>query len=147
MALDAYLRMLVGHSGGLMTTYLWIAAGSGLGGMARYATSGLMAAQFGTVFPWGTLVINIVGSLLIGLVVAVTGPEGRWPVAADIQRFLTVGVLGGYTTFSAFSLETLELIRDGALLRAGAYVGLSVVLCLMAAGLGVAAGYAFYRNA
>src|SRR5262245_968999 len=111
-----------------MTTYLWIAAGSGLGGMARYATSGLMAAQFGSACPWGTLVINVIGSFLIGLVAALTGPEGRWPVAPDIQRFMTVGFLGGYTTFSAFSLETLKLIQDGAVVRAGAYVGLSVAL-------------------
>ena len=130
-----------------MTAYLWIAAGSGLGGMARYATSGLMAAQFGTAFPWGTLLINIVGSFLIGLVAALTGPEERWPVAPDIQRFLTVGFLGGYTTFSAFSLETLKLVQDGAMLRASAYVGLSVALCLVAVSAGYAAGKVFYRNA
>jgi fluoride exporter len=136
-----------GFHGGSMTTYLWIAVGSGLGGMARYASGGLITAQLGTVLPWGTLSINVLGSFLIGLVAAVTGPEGRWPVAPDVQRFLTVGFLGGFTTFSAFSLETLQLIRDGAVVRAGAYVSLSVALCLVAVAVGFGAGSAFYRNA
>jgi len=130
-----------------MTTYLWIAVGSGLGGMARYASSGLIAAQLGIAFPWGTLTVNVVGSFLIGVLAAVTGPDGRWPLAPDIQRFLTVGFLGGFTTFSAFSLETLQLLRDGAMLRAGAYVSLSVALCLLAVTVGFGAGSAFYRNA
>ena len=130
-----------------MSTYLWIAAGSGLGGMARYASAGLVTAQFGTAFPWGTLAINVVGSFLIGMVAALTGPEGPWSVSPDLQRFLTVGFLGGFTTFSAFSVDTLQLFRDGAMVRAGANIGLSVGLCLLAVGVGFAAGYAFNRNA
>lgn len=130
-----------------MMTYLWIAAGSALGGMARYASTSLVAAQIGTAFPWGTLLVNVLGSFLVGIVAAVTGPGGRWVVAPDIVRFMTVGLLGGYTTFSAFSLETQALIQEGAMARAGINVVLSAGVCLVAVWLGFGAGYAFSCNA
>lgn len=119
-----------------MSTYLWIALGGALGSMARYACSGLVAGWTGDAFPWGTLLVNVVGSFVIGLFAALTGPEGRLPVALELQRFVMVGVLGGFTTFSAFSLQTLALMQQGQLARAGLNVIGSVALCLAAVWLG-----------
>ena len=113
-----------------MATYLWIAFGSALGGMARYACSGLVAAWFGQTFPWGTLVVNILGSFVIGFFAALTGPDGRLLVPGDIRQFVLVGICGGYTTFSSFSLQTLNLAQDGEWARAGLNVIASVSLCL-----------------
>lgn len=115
-----------------MQTYLWIAIGSALGGMARYWCVGAAAVVLGASFPWGTLIVNIAGSFLIGLIATLAGPEGRLGLGTTTVQFLTVGFLGGYTTFSAFSLQTLDLIRDGEMLRACGYVAGSVVLCLLA---------------
>jgi CrcB protein len=120
-------------------TYLWVAAGSALGGMARYWCSGFIAERAGEAFPWGTLVINILGSFVIGVFGGLTGPDGRFLVTPDVRIFVMVGLCGGYTTFSAFSLQTLTLMQAGEWARAGANVLLSVVLCLIAVWLGVAA--------
>jgi fluoride exporter len=120
-----------------MMTYLWIAIGSALGGAARHWCTMVATAWFGATFPWGTLFINILGSFVIGLFFAVTGPQGRFDVPLDAKLFVMTGVCGGYTTFSAFSLQTLSLFQDGAWLRGGAYIAASVVLCLIA----VWAGY------
>ena len=122
-----------------MLTYLWIAAGSALGGMARYACSSLVAGWFGQAFPWGTLIINVLGSFVIGFFAALTGPDGRVLAPGDVRQFVMVGVCGGYTTFSSFSLQTLTLAQDGAFVRAGLNVGASVVLCLIAVWIGWAA--------
>ena len=122
-----------------MTTYLWIAVGSALGGMARYACSSLIANWFGQTFPIGTLVINVLGSFVIGFFATLTGPDGRYLVPGDIRQFVMVGICGGYTTFSSFSLQTLTLVQDGELVRAGLNVGASVVLCLMSVWLGFVA--------
>ncbi|OWJ65283.1 fluoride efflux transporter CrcB [Inquilinus limosus] len=122
-----------------MGTYLWVAAGSALGGMARYWCSALAIERFGAAFPWGTLFINILGSFVIGIFGGLTGPDGRFLVSADVRTFVMVGVCGGYTTFSSFSLQTLGLMQDGEWARAGANVVLSVVLCLVAVWLGVLA--------
>src|SRR5579863_8555013 len=109
--------------------------------MARYGCSGLIGAWSGQTFPYGTLVINIAGSLAIGLTAALTAPEGRLLVPGDIRQFVMVGLCGGFTTFSAFSLQTLTLAQDGEYVRAGLNIGGSVVLCLLAVWLGyVAAG-------
>jgi fluoride exporter len=120
-----------------MMTYLWIAIGSALGGMARHWCTLAATALFGAAFPWGTLFINILGSFVIGFFFAITGPDGRLDVSLNTRLFVMTGVCGGYTTFSAFSLQTLSLFQDGAWLRGGAYVAASVVLCLIA----VWAGY------
>jgi CrcB protein len=110
--------------------------GSALGGSARYFISGLVATQIGETFPWGTLLINVTGSFVIGFFATLTGPDGRVFVGTEIRQFVMVGLCGGYTTFSSFSLQTLNLVRDGEMLRAGANIGLSVLLCLVAVWLG-----------
>lgn len=119
-----------------MVTYLWIGLGSALGGMARYWCSGFVADRIGETFPWGTLLVNVVGSFIIGFFATLTAPDGRLLVGSTARQFVMVGVLGGYTTFSSFSLQTLNLARDGEWLRAGANIVLSVILCLVAVWLG-----------
>ncbi len=123
-----------------MITYVWIALGGALGSVARFGCSSLAARWFGETFPWGTLIINVVGSFVIGFFATMTGPDGRVLVAPDVRQFVMVGVCGGYTTFSSFSLQTLNLMRDGDMLRAGANVVGSVALCLVAVWLGHVGG-------
>lgn len=125
-----------------MQTYLWIAVGSALGGVGRYWCSGLVANYWGQTFPWGTIIVNVVGSFIIGFFFTLTGPDGRLFVAATMRDFVMIGFCGGYTTFSSFSLQTLSLVRDGEWGLAGANILLSVVLCLAAvvAGHWAAAG-------
>ena len=125
-----------------MITYFWIARGSALGGVARYACSSLMSHWLGEAFPWGTLLVNVFGSFTIGFFATATGPDGRFLVAPDARLFVMVGICGGYTTFSSFSLQTLVLLREGDLGRAGANVLASVVFCMLSVWLGAAcAGY------
>lgn len=122
--------------------YLWIGLGSALGGMARFWCSGLMARLIGETFPWGTLLVNVVGSLLIGFLATVTAPDGRLFIDSTTRQAIMLGVLGGYTTFSSFSLQTLALMNDGEWLYAGLNIGASVILCLVAVWIGhVAAAY------
>jgi len=121
-------------------TYLWVALGGALGSVARYWMTNAVALLTGPRFPWGTILINVIGSFIIGLVAFMTTPVGRVPISFDIRAFILVGVCGGYTTFSAFSLQTLELARTGHWLQAGANIVLSVVLCLLAVWAGFAAG-------
>jgi CrcB protein len=132
--------MPAGEEGtGLMMTYMWIAIGSALGGVARRWCTIVAMAWFGQEFPWGTLFINILGSFVIGLFFALTGPHGRFDVPLDARLFVMTGICGGYTTFSAFSLETLSLFQSGAWVRGSAYIIASVALSL----IGVWAGYLF----
>lgn len=126
-------------------TSLWVAVGSALGGVLRYWCSGLIAHGFGETFPWGTLFVNVAGSLVIGLFAAVTGPDGRLLVGGTARQFVMLGVLGGFTTFSSFSLQTLTLLQGGEWSRAVGNVVLSVLLCLGGAWLGYAAGMALNR--
>jgi CrcB protein len=121
-----------------MAVYLWIAIGSALGGIARFWCSGVIARAFGETFPWGTLIVNVSGSLLIGIIAALTGPDGRLFLGSTTRLALMAGFCGGYTTFSSFSLQTLSLMQDGEWWLAGANIALSVVACLLA----VWAGYA-----
>lgn len=122
------------------TAYLAVGVGSALGGMGRFWIAGAIGQRFGDAFPWGTILVNITGSLLIGLLAALAGPEGRaYPKLSPLAaQFFMVGVCGGYTTFSSFSLQTLKLLQAGSLGQAGANVVVSVVVCL----IGVWAGYA-----
>ena len=116
--------------------YLWIALGSALGGVGRYWLSGVIARRFGEAFPVGTLVVNATGSFVIGFIATLTHPEGRLLMSASARQFLMVGICGGYTTFSSFSLQTLNLAREGEWFYAGANVVASVLLCLLAVWLG-----------
>ncbi len=85
---------------------------------------------------WGTLIVNVSGSFVIGVFATLTGPEGRWLASASFRQFFMLGVCGGYTTFSSFSLQTLTLAEDGLWFRAGANAVLSLVLCLLGVWLG-----------
>ena len=125
--------------------YLWIAIGGALGSMSRYWINGFVSEKIGASFPWGTLVINIAGSFVIGLVGAIASPEGRLDSQTRqfATQFLMIGVCGGYTTFSSFSLQTLNLMYDREWLYAGGNIVLSVVLCLVAVWLGWQLGSLF----
>jgi len=119
-----------------MILYLWIFLGAGLGGVARFALSGLVAHHFGESFPWGTLIINATGSFVIGFFATLTAPGGQLEASPAARLFVMTGILGGYTTYSAFSLQTLDLARGGQWLYAGAYTGGTLVLCFAAVWLG-----------
>lgn len=119
-----------------MWNAFWIFLGGGLGSLARWGASGFIARHWGENFPVGTLVVNITGSLLIGFLATLTGPDGRWLAPPSLRIFLMLGVLGGYTTFSSFSLQTLTLAQDGQWFRAALNAILSLVLCLAAVWLG-----------
>lgn len=121
-----------------LRVYFWIALGSAVGGIARYWCSGIAARLLGETFPWGTLMINVVGSFAIAFFGTLTGPDGRIFVSSTARQFVMVGICGGFTTFSSFSLQSLNLLNDGEWLLAGSYIGASVVLGLLA----VWAGYA-----
>jgi CrcB protein len=116
--------------------YLWVAIGSALGGMARYWCSGFAARLIGEWFPWGTLIVNVVGSFIIGAFAALSAAEGPFLIPPELRIFVMVGLCGGYTTFSSFSLQTFALWREGEWLWAGANALLSFVLCLLAVWLG-----------
>jgi CrcB protein len=119
-----------------MLIYLLVALGGALGSVARFWFSGFIATRMGETFPWGTLLVNITGSFVIGFFATLTGTGGRWLAPSNTRIFFMVGICGGYTTFSSFSLQTLNLMRDGDWFRAGANCVASVVLCLLAVWLG-----------
>jgi protein CrcB len=112
--------------------YLYVAIGGALGSMARYGFGLVAGRWWGDSFPWGTIVINIVGSFVIGFFGALTVPEGAMPASANLRTFVLVGICGGFTTFSSFSLQTFSLARDGNWFGATGNIVLSVVLCMMA---------------
>jgi len=116
-------------------SYLWVAFGSALGGMGRFAASGLSVRWFGETFPWGTLFVNVTGSLIIGALAAVVPAESRL-LSDNARDFLMIGVCGGFTTFSSFSLQTLNLARNGDWGPAAGYTLGSFVLCLAAVAIG-----------
>jgi len=125
----------------MILTYAWVALGGALGSMARFWMASAVATVTGLAFPWGTLAINVIGSFVIGLFFALTGPGARFDVSSDARIFVMVGLCGGFTTFSSFSLQTLMLLQDGYMLRAGAYILGSVVLCLLFVWLGFLLGF------
>lgn len=127
-----------------MGLYIWIAIGSALGGMSRYWCSGLAARLIGETFPWGTLIVNVVGSFIIGLFATLTGPDGKFFVGTTARQFVMVGFCGGYTTFSSFSLQTLNLLNDGEWMQAGANMALSFALCMLAVWAGFALAVMIY---
>lgn len=115
-----------------METYFWVAIGGAIGTTARYWLSGAVAGGIGETFPWGTLTVNLTGSFVIGFFAALTGPDGRLFVGSTTRQFVMTGICGGYTTFSSFSWQTLNLMNNGEWFRASAYICASVALCLIA---------------
>ncbi len=119
-----------------MLAYLWIAIGGALGSVGRFWFSGVIGRHVGETFPWGALLVNVSGSFAIGVLAALAEPAGRRFIGPTGRQFFMYGVCGGYTTFSSFSLQTLNLARDGEWLQAGTNVGASVTLCLLSVWLG-----------
>lgn len=118
--------------------YLLIAAGGALGTAGRYFLSGAVANAVGQTFPWGTLIVNVSGCFVIGFFAGLTGPDGRSIVSGSARQFVMTGICGGYTTFSSFGLQTLNLANDGEWLYAGGNIVASVGLCLLFVWLGAA---------
>lgn len=121
-----------------MLSYLYVALGGAIGSVARYWLSGLIASSkfFGQSFPWGTIIVNITGCFVIGFFNTLTVSEGRMAASPDLRTFFMIGICGGYTTFSSFSLQTLTLAEDGEWLYAGGNILVSVVMCLIGVWLG-----------
>ncbi len=122
--------------------YIWVALGGALGSLARFWLNGVVSDRYGATFPWGTMTVNVIGSFIIGVLGALTIPEGRMSTEARTvtTQLLMVGICGGFTTFSTFSLQTLNLVRDREWFYAGGNILLSVVLCLIATWLGYLLG-------
>ncbi len=117
-------------------TYIAIALGGALGSILRYALSTTIDTRWGAGFPWGTLSVNLLGCFVIGILAYFVGPDGRLWGNLETRHLLVTGLCGGFTTFSTFGLQTLNLLRDGNWLQAAAYVIGSVVLCLIGVWLG-----------
>ena len=116
-----------------------VGCGGFIGAISRYAVSGwLQAAEPGSAFPWGTVIVNLSGCLLIGVVAGLVEARDLFP--AEFRLFLLVGLLGGFTTFSTFGYETFAMLRDAAYLRALAYVGIQVLAGLALVGAGFLLG-------
>lgn len=118
-----------------MKLWFWIGAGGALGSVLRYGLSVQAAKSFGTLLPWGTILVNILGSFAIGFMFILL--QSKVDNSDVLRAFIITGLLGGFTTFSAFSLETLILLTEGAYFRSLLNVLISVVVCVVAAGMGV----------
>lgn len=121
-----------------MKLYAAVMVGGAIGSVLRYAISAWISEATHSTFPWGTLVVNVIGSFVIGLFTGLTGPDGPLLVSPVARAFVTIGILGGFTTFSSFSLQTMLLVQDGQWFSAAGNILSSVVLCLVAAGAGIA---------
>ena len=129
-----------------MLGYIWVSIGSAVGGAARFWISGVIATRWGQTFPYGTLGVNVTGSFVIGLLAALSVPEGRWFMNPPMRELLMIGFCGGYTTFSSFSLQTLALLQEGEWWRAAANAIASFVLCLLAVWIGYFTLSAFNKS-
>lgn len=126
----------------LLTQYLVIGLGGAVGSMLRYGLAsfidGAVLKGPGPFLPWGTIVVNITGCFVIGFILTITVTEGRWVISPLTRQFITIGILGGYTTFSSFSWQTLALVQGHQVLGAAANVLISVTFCLVGVWLGAA---------
>ena len=129
-----------------MQALLWVAVGAAVGGAMRFWVSGVVARHVGETFPWGTLAVNVSGAFAIGLFAASAQAGAGMAAAVEARHLVVTGGLGSYTTVSSFSLQTLNLARDGEWLRVLGNVALSLVLCLGAAALGLALGGAAFAR-
>ncbi len=123
-----------------MSAYLWVTLGSAIGGLLRFALTRMMAS--GSSFPYGTMLVNVLGSFVIGYYGTLAVASGKYPASDNLRLFVMVGLCGGFTTFSSFSLQTFDLLRSGAWMRAAVNVAGSVLLCVGA----VAAGHALAQT-
>lgn len=123
----------------MLPTYLAVMSGGALGVGARMWLSHTMTLRYGDTFPLGTLVVNILGCLIIGIVSSLTGPDGLFFTSPLTRQVIMIGFLGGFTTFSAFGLQTIQLMNNGHWLYAGLNIMLSVGLCLLAVWIGLTA--------
>ena len=128
-----------------MLSYFWIGVGSAVGGMGRYWCTNVVARHFGEYLPWGTIVVNVSGSLLLGILAALVTADGRPLISGDARALLMIGLCGGYTTFSSFSLQTLNLVRNGEWRGASAKSFLSFSLGLASVWLGYIGSAALSR--
>ena len=119
-----------------MGMYLAVALGGALGTVGRYFISGVVANAFGETFPWGTLIINVTGSFVIGFFATLAAPDGSLMVSGTTRQLVMVGLCGGYTTFSSFSLQTLNLMRGGEWAPAAGNMVGSVLFCMIGVWLG-----------
>jgi len=113
----------------------YIAIFGAMGCLSRYAVSGWAYNLAGRALPWGTLTVNAAGSLLLGLIME--GSMRSTLLSGDVRMGITVGFMGGFTTFSTFSYETVRLIEEGSMFQAGANVLLNIIVCIVCAGLGI----------
>ena len=123
-----------------MKLLIAVALGGAVGAVGRFLAVNAIGSQFGHGFPWGTFTVNLVGSFILGALVEVSALH--WSPSPEVRAFLVVGLLGAFTTFSTFSLDSYTLIDRGQIAAAVAYVGGSVVLCI----LGFWAGIAMLRQ-
>ncbi len=121
----------------MFLSYLVVMVGGALGSAARMWLSTILAVRYGETFPVGTLAVNALGCFVIGLFAALTGPEGMVLTSPLVRQFVMIGVLGGFTTFSSFGLQTITLMTDGEWFYAALYVVLSLVVCLAFVWLGI----------
>src|SRR5215471_4507925 len=119
-----------------MLSYILVMLGGALGTGARFWMSGFVAERAGEFFPLGTLIVNVSGSFVVGFFATFTDPEGVVLVSPRFRQFFMIGVCGGYTTFSSFSLQTLDFVRDGDWLKASLNTALSFACCLTAVWFG-----------
>ncbi len=129
-----------------MARLLMVCVGGFLGTGARYGLNGWVAHRFGETFPWGTFVVNVLGSFAVGVLYFACGPDSPFIVSATTRQFVLAGILGGFTTFSSFSIQTLNLMRDGELAAGAGYAAGSVILGLLAAFAGDAFARMFWQT-
>ncbi len=123
-----------------MSAYLWVSLGGALGACARFGVAQILPAGISGSFPWPTFLVNALGALLIGLAIGWVGQSGWFSEYG--RAFLVTGVLGGFTTFSAFSLEVVQLAQAGFVVQAVTYALVSLVVCAAFAALGLMLGAA-----